>query len=159
MNGMEMRPIIAGALLIAILLITGCKGRSTEPADGKNSYSAVVDLTRRAPIGYEICADHPLVMRRAKLTATFRLPKEIDFPPGGKQMGVKGIVFRPSEHEVDLYKNLHSERLLYATAPLYLEHGLPTIKVTLNTYKLPKGQYVLGISGDPFFVYCTIELQ
>jgi hypothetical protein len=63
MNRMKIHAIIAGALPIAILSILGCKARTTEPANGKNTYSAVVDLSRIAPIGYEICGDHPVVMR------------------------------------------------------------------------------------------------
>jgi hypothetical protein len=69
-----------------------------------------------------------------------------DFPAGEKQMGMKGIVFRPGEHKVDLYESFHSERLPHTTAPLYLEDGLPTIKITLDTYKLAVVEFCSRVS-------------
>ncbi len=81
---------------------------------------------------------------------TLQLPNSIAVPSGDNQLA-KAILFRPGEHEVDLYKNLHSERLLHTTALLSIENGVPTIHVSLMTYRLRQGQYVLGISGDPIF--------
>lgn len=88
-----------------------------------------------------------------------RLPEKFEIPPDQQKWGAKAIVFRPGDHDLDLYKDLHSGRLLYTHSPLSIENGVRTIKVRLDTGKLPKGQYVLGISGDPFFAYCPVQLQ
>jgi hypothetical protein len=40
-----------------------------------------------------------------------------------------------------------------------MEDRVLTIHVKLPLSKLAKGRYVLGISGDPYFAYCTVDLQ
>jgi hypothetical protein len=37
--------------------------------------------------------------------------------------------------------------------------GVPTIRVKLDLTPLPAGRYVLGISGHPYFAYCTVEIR
>jgi hypothetical protein len=149
----------AVVLLIATLSMAGCKARSGKTSEGSDSRAVSIDLTKVAPMGYEIFGDHPLVIGRGRLILTIQLPEKFEIPPDQQKWGAKTIVFKPGDHDVDLYKDLHSGRLLYTHAPLSIKNGVRTIKVKLDTGKLPNGQYMLGISGAPFFAYCPLQLQ
>jgi hypothetical protein len=48
---------------------------------------------------------------------------------------------------------------MYTKGELAMEAGKPTIHLRLDASRLPAGKYVLGIGGDPFFAYCTVDLQ
>ena len=156
---MKVRKMMVVVFLIATLSMAGCKARSSKVSESTDSIAVSIDLTKVAPMGYEISGDHPLAIDRGKLILSIRLPEKFEIPPDQQKWGAKAIVFKPGDHDLDLYKNLHSGRLLYTHAPLSIENGVRTIKVKLDTGKLPKGQYVLGISGDPFFAYCPVQLQ
>ena len=145
-------PILLLAVSCAIALLYGCKSRD-------EIKTITIDLNQTAPIGYEICAIRPPKLARRNVELLFQMPSRLEIPPDQQDFGAKYIEFRPGRHEVDLYKNLHSARLLYTKGELALEAGVPTIRARLDMAKLSKGTYVLGISGDPFFAYCTVDLQ
>ena len=146
-------------LLSATLAMAGCKARSSTVSKHGDGVPVVIDLSKTASIGIEISGDHPLTVPRGKVLLTIQLPEKFEIPPDQQKWGAKSIVFKPGDHDVDLYKDLHSGRLLYTHAPLSIADGVPTIEVKLDTGKLPSGQYVIGISGDPFFAYCSVQLQ
>ncbi len=50
---------------------------------------------------------------------------------------------------------LRFSHLLYTKEALAVEGGVPTIRARVDAAKLPKGKYVLAMSGDPFFAYCS----
>ena len=156
---MKLRSIVVVVFLIATLSMAGCKARSNMVSKNGDGVPLVIDLTKIAPIGIEISGDHPLAIPRGKVLLTIQLPEKFEIPPDQQKLGAKAIVFKPGDHDVDLYKDLHSGRLLYTHASLSIENSVPTIKVKLDTGKLPSGQYMLGISGDPFFAYCPVRLQ
>ncbi len=87
------------------------------------------------------------------------MPERIEIPPETQQYGAKFVEFHPGRHEIDLYRNLHSARVVHTKGDLAVEAGVRTIRVKLDTSKLSKAKYVLGISGDPFFAYCTVDVQ
>src|SRR5207245_2033531 len=47
----------ARVISILMLLLVGCKTKTREGRDGIRE--VVIDLNKVAPIGYEICAEHP----------------------------------------------------------------------------------------------------
>jgi hypothetical protein len=87
------------------------------------------------------------------------MPTRLDIPPEQRYNSVEFVEFRPGRHHVDVYRNLHSARLLYTEGNLAMESGVPTIRAHLDMTKLSRGKYILGISGDPFFAYCTVDVQ
>jgi len=136
-------------------LLFGCKVRTRESGETH----LVLDLSKVAPIGYEICADRPPRFSAANLDLQLQMPQRIAIPPDQQNFGAKSIEFRMGRHDIDLYQDLHSGRLLHAKGDIAMEVGVPTLRVKLELTKLPKGRYVLGVSGDPFFAYCTVDLQ
>jgi len=156
---MKVRRTTVVVLLIATLGMAGCKARGKTVSKNGDGVPVVIDLSKIAPIGIEITGHHPLTVPRGKVLLTIQLPERFEIPPDQQKLGAKAIVFKPGDHDIDLYKDLHSGRLLYTHAPLLIENGVPTIEVKFDTGKLPSGQYVLGISGDPFFAYCPVQLQ
>jgi hypothetical protein len=156
---MKVRRITVVAFLTGTLSMAGCKARSGRTSEDSDSRAVSIDLTKVAPMGFEISGDHPLAVPRGKVNLTIRLPERIEIPSDQQKWGAEAIVFRPGRYEVDLYKNLQYERLLRMRAPVSIENGVPTAKVKLDTGKLSNGQCVLGISGDPFFAYCPVQLQ
>ena len=69
-------------------------------------HSVWIDLTKVAPMGYEISGDHPLAIDRGKLILSIRLPEKFEIPPDQQKWGAKAIVFKPGDHDLDLYKDL-----------------------------------------------------
>jgi hypothetical protein len=147
--------MLLAAILISALM--GCK--SAVKTSSESSADANVDLSSRAPIGYEICADRNVQLPRANIHLTMMVPDKVEIPPEAQHLGAKYVEFRPGHHAVDLYRNLDSPRLMHTTGELAMEAGKPTIHFTLEANQLPAGKYVLGVSGDPFFAYCTLTLQ
>jgi hypothetical protein len=145
------------AISIAIILLFGCNSGPPGPHNG--FVNVTIDLNKIAPIGYEICADHPPKLSGGNVDLMLRMPQRLEIPPDQQHLGAKYVEFRPGRHEVSVYRDLHSARLLYTEADLAMEEGVPTIRVKLEMAKLSKGRYVLGISGNPFFTYCTVDLQ
>ena len=156
---MKVRRTTVVVLLIATLAMAGCKARSSMVSKHGDGVPLVIDLSKTAPIGIEISGDHALTVPRGKVIVTIQLPEKLEIPPDQQKWGAKALVFKSGDHDIDLYKDLHSGRLLYTRAPLSIVNGVPTIEVKLDTGKLPSGQYVIGISGDPFFAYCPLQLQ
>jgi len=147
------------ALLISMLISTliACKSQYQTNPDG--SINVSIDLNTIAPIGYEICKEGAVKLSRGLVDLKLLMPEKIEIPAEVQQYGTKYVEFLPGRHEVDLYKNLHSARVVYTKGDLAVEAGVPTIRAKLDTSKLSKGKYVLGISGDPFFAYCTVDVQ
>jgi len=147
------------ALVVSILISTliGCKSQYHTNPDG--SVNVSIDLNKIAPIGYEICKKGAVKLSRGSVDLKLLMPERVEIPAEFQEYGAKYVEFHPGRHEVDLYKNLHSARVVYTKGDLAVEAGVPTIRVKLDTSKLSKGQYVLGISGDPFFAYCTVDVQ
>ena len=154
-----MRSCTPSALLALILISTliGCKSQFQRNPDG--SVKVNIDLNKIAPIGYEICKERPVTLSRGIVDLKLLMPERIEIPAEFRKFGANYVEFHPGQHEVDLYKNLHSARVVYTKGDLTVEAGVPTIRVKLDTSKLSKGPYVLGISGDPFFAYCTVDVQ
>lgn len=154
-----MRPITSPMLLAAILIsaLMGCK--SAVKASSESSSDLSVDLRSMAPIGYEICADRNVQLPLANINLTMMVPDKIEIPPEAQHLGAKYVEFHPGHHVVDLYHDLHSPRLMHTGGEIAIEAGKPTIHFRLDAHQLPAGKYVLGISGDPFFAYCTLTLQ
>jgi hypothetical protein len=145
------------AASIAVILLFGSNCGTREPRNGR--VNVTIDLNKTAPIGYEFFADKPPKLARGNLDLRLQMPERIEIPPNAHYLNAKYVEFRPGEHEVDVYRDLRSPRVLYTRGSLAMEEGVPTIRVRLETNKLSKGKYVLGISGDPFFAYCTVDLQ
>jgi len=124
------------AISIAILLVLSC-GSRTDRA-GKEAVSVHIDLDTVAPIGYEICADRTPKLSHANLDLALQMPEKIEIPAGELEMSAKNIEFTPGRHEIDVYRNLNSGRLL-RTGTLTTEGGVPTIRARLEAGKLPKG--------------------
>lgn len=144
------------AVIVAILLtlLVGCKSHGRDGV-----VNVTVDLNKTAPIGYEICGDRGPKLARGVVDLKLLMPGRIEIPADIEQYGAKFVEFRPGRHEIDLYRNLHSARVVYTKADLAMEGGVPTVRVKLDTSRLSKGKYVLGISGDPFFAYCTVDIE
>jgi hypothetical protein len=142
-------PLLLLAVSFAIVLLFGCNSIPT----------VTIDLNKTAPIGYEICAGHPPRLERRNLQLLLQMPTRLDIPPEQRYNSVEYVEFRPGHHDVDIYRDLHSVRVLYTKGNLSVEAGVPTIRAQLDMTKLSKGKYVVGISGDPFFAYCTVDLQ
>jgi len=143
-----------------------------------DSYSDVADFYRKVDIAVAISAQIKILhrisaydTRRMLLTSldfgvavsrsrpqTVHLPKRLGLPPDA-YMGVKEIDFRPGEHTVDVYRHLNSERLFTTNGTITSVGGVPILSVKLKMGELPSGQYVVGISGDPYFGYCTIDFE
>lgn len=150
---------MAGLLAISIgmLLAVNCGSHSQQDRDGV--FHVTIDLNKIAPIGYEICGDRPARLSRANLDLRVQMPQRIEIPRENQQFGAKFVEFRPGRHEIDVYRNLHSARVLWTDGELAIEAGVPIIRAKLDTRKLSSGRYVLGISGDPYFAYCTMDLS
>ncbi len=118
-----------------------------------------IDLNKIAPIGYEICADRPPTLSRGMVDLKMLKTERIEIPSENRRYGAKSVEFHPGRHEIDLYRNLQSARVLYTKGDLAVEAGVSTIRAKLDTSQLSKGKYVLAISGDPFFAYCTVDVQ
>ena len=148
-------PALAVSIGLGMLLC--CKSATRESRDG---YTAVtIDLNTIAPIGYEICGGKPPKLSHENFDLRITMPARFEIPPEQENYGAKYVEFKPGQHEVDVYKNRHSARLLWTRGSLEMEDRVPTIHVKLPLAKLSKGRYVLGISGDPYFAYCTVDLQ
>ncbi len=154
-----MKPLTFSLLLAAIVFsgLIGC--RSAVKASSESSADVSVDFSSRAPIGYEICTDRNVQLPRSNINLTLMMPNKIEVPPEAQHLGAKYVEFRPGHHVVDLYRDLNSPRLMHTAGELAIEAGKPTIHFRLDANQLPAGKYVLGISGDPFFAYCTLTLQ
>ena len=146
---------LLAAILISALMgcKSGVKASSESPADVN------VDLSSRAPIGYEICADRNVQLPRANIDLKLLVPERVEIPPDAQQFGAIDVEFHPGQHDVDLYRKLDSPRLRHTRGELAMEAGKPTLHFRLDVSQLPAGKYVLGIGGDPFFAYCTLSLQ
>ena len=48
---------------------------------------------------------------------------------------------------------------MHVKGDLAAEAGTPMIRVKLDMSNRAKGKYELGISGDPFFAYCSVDVQ
>ena len=154
-----MRPYTLTPLLTSIFIMTlvSCKSQTHTNPDGAANVS--IDLSNSAPIGYEICEEKSITLSRGIVDLNLRMPERIEIPAEDRQYGTKYIEFHPGSHEVDLYKNLHSARVMHMKGDLAVEAGAPMIRVKLDTSNLTKGKYELGISGDPFFAYCAVDMQ
>ncbi len=155
-----MRPylffLLSGSLLASSL--PGCKAPS-RPEDSEGGVGASIDLSSIAPIGYEICSGRDVALSRGNIALSLRMPLTVEVPPEAAQNGPQHIEFRPGQHAIDLYKDLHTARLIHTEGELTVENGTPIVRVRLDTSALSTGKYVLGISGDPFFAYCTVNLS
>jgi hypothetical protein len=146
-------------MLVLILIFSAIDCTSRRRAtDAANTRTVVIDLRHMAPIGYEFCKPDPPKLPRRNLQLTVQLPKRLELPPDA-YMGVKEIDFRPGAHTVDLYRHLNSGRLFSINGTITSVKGVPTLKVKLKMGELPSGRYVVGISGDPYFGYCTIDFE
>ena len=154
-----MRPYTLTQLLTSIFIMTlmSCKSQNHTNPDGSANVS--IDLSNSAPIGYEICEEKSITLSRGIVDLKLRMPDRIEIPAEDQQHGTKYIEFHPGPHVVDLYKDLHSARVMHMKGDLAVEAGAPMIRVQLDTSNLTKGKYELGISGDPFFAYCTVDMQ
>ena len=150
---------ISSPLVISILSVTliACKAQNHKNPVVWHKVS--IDLSKRAPIGYEICPEGSVTLSRGVIDLKLLMPQRIEIPTEFQEYGVKSIEFHPGRHEVDLYKNLHSGRAVYTMGDLAIEAGRPTLRVMLDTTKLSKGTYVLGISGYPFFAHCAVDIE
>jgi hypothetical protein len=148
--------MLLAAILICPLLM-GCK--SGVQASSQNSADVKIDLNSRAPTGYEICADRNVQLPRANINLKLLMPERVEIPIDAQQFGAKYVEFHSGLHDIGLYRKLDSPRLMYTKGELAMEAGKPTIHFRLDASQLPAGKYVLGISGDPFFAYCTVDLQ
>ncbi len=158
-------------MLVAIFAVLIAAGAWTyrllkaEPAKPGNVHKVTLDLRFTAPIGYEFCTGKsekgddrpPEKVAHTNLNLTMRLPGKITGLPADALFGTKEIVFRPGERDVDVYKHLDSGRLIHTHGTIHLENGRPVLNVLLNMGEWPPGRYIVGIGGDPFFGYCTID--
>lgn len=154
---MMARRLLSSLAVATGIVLVGCKSATRESHDG--AYAVTIDLNKVAPIGYEVCADRPPRLSRANLDLRIQLPSRIEIPPSQQNYGAKYVEFKPGQHEVDVYRDLHSARLLFTRGSLIVENNVPTVRVKLQMAKLPEGRYILGVSGDPFFAYCTVDLR
>jgi hypothetical protein len=88
------------------IALGGCKSATRESRDG--TYAVTIDLNKIAPIGYEVCADRPPRLSRANLDLRLQLPSRIEIPPSQQKYGAKYVEFKPGQHEIDVYRELHS---------------------------------------------------
>jgi hypothetical protein len=162
-------------MLVAILMALLAAGAWTyrlvkvraEEAVPKGLKKVTLDLRFTAPVGYEFCTGKsekgddrpPEKLAHTNLNLTMRLPEKITGLPADALFGTKEIVFRPGERDVDVYKHLDSGRLIHTHGTIHLENGRPVLNVLLNMGDWPPGRYVVGIGGDPFFGYCTIDFE
>jgi len=162
-------------MLVAILMALLAAGAWTyrllkvraEAAEPKGLKKVTLDLRFTAPVGYEFCTGKsekgddrpPEKLAHTNLNLTMRLPEKITGLPADALFGAKEIVFRPGERDVDVYKHLDSGRLIHTHGTIHLENGRPVLNVLLNMGDWPPGRYVVGIGGDPFFGYCTIDFE
>jgi hypothetical protein len=49
--------------------------------------------------------------------------------------------------------------LIATHGTITMEGETPTLRVKLNMGEWPPGRYVVGMSGDPFFGYCTMDFE
>ena len=155
MRSYTLTPLLASIFIVTLM---GCKSQTRINPDGSANVS--IDLSNSgAPIGYEICEEKSITLSRGLVDLKLRMPERIEIPAEDQQYGTKYIEFHPGPHVVDLYKNLHSARVMHVKGDLAVEAGAPTIRVKLDTSNLTKGKYELGISGDPFFAYCSVDMQ
>ena len=151
-----------GWSLLAASVLTctlgGCRTQSRTEDPGRAAIASL-DLTSIAPIGYEICNGRGVTLSRGNIALTLRMPVKVEIPPESAQNEPQYIEFRPGRHAIDLYKDLHTARLLHTAGELTVENGAPIVQVRLDTSALTTGKYVLGISGDPFFAYCTVSVS
>jgi hypothetical protein len=151
-----------------VALLGSCRSNKEEsprPVASEKAQPVTLDLRFTAPTGYEFCAGKssrgdsadPQKLPHKNLDLTIRLPSKIELPPDAH--GAKEIVFRPGRHEVDVYKHLDSGRLIAAHGMITMDGDTPTLRVKLDMSQWPPGRYVIGISGDPFFGYCTMDFQ
>jgi len=99
----------------------------------------------------------PKKLPHKDLDLTIRLPSKIELP--GDAYGAREIVFRAGQYDVDVYKHLDSGRLIAARGTITMDGDIPTLRVRLNMSQWPPSRYVIGISGDPFFGYCTMDFE
>jgi len=135
---------LLGVQVKRILLVTFCVALV---AAGRKS--VMLDL-RRAPIGYEFCADRPPKLDRRGTELMIYLPPAVEFPADAAS-GASQITFSAGRNDVDAYKTRDKDRLLWATGDITITDQKLTLKVKLPFEKLDKGQYILGIRGDPYF--------
>ena len=157
---MGTRRTAAVVFSIAALSMVGCKTRTSKVSKNDGGVPVTIDLGKYAPMGYEFSGKFRLIIPRGNLALSIDLPDEFPIAPSQQKNGEpKAIVFNPGKHEVGLFKNLQSGWLLEADGYISDQNGVLTLKVKMDTAKFPNGQYVLGISGDPYFAYCPLTLQ
>jgi len=80
-------------LVVSILmpLLFGCKTRTRESGETPH---VLLDLSKVAPIGLEICADRPPQLSAANLDLQLQMPQRIAIPPDQQNFGAKSIEFR-----------------------------------------------------------------
>jgi len=155
-------------LFAAVALLGSCranKQESRQPVASEKAEQVTLDLRFTAPTGYEFCAGKssrgdsvdPQKLPHRNLDLSIRLPSKIELRPDAH--GAKEIVFRPGRHDVDVYKHLDSGRLIAAHGLITMDGDTPTLRVNLDMGQWPPGRYVIGISGDPFFGYCTMDFE
>jgi hypothetical protein len=159
--------MISAALAIG-LFVVGCRsnrqGNLQNDERGQAKF-VTLDLRFTSPLGHEFCAGesaqgdsaNPRKLPHNDLNLTVQLPRKIELPPEASPE--KEIVFRPGQHDVDVYKHLDSGSLIAARGTITMESDTPVLRVRLDMSKWPPGRYVVGISGDPLFGYCTMDFE
>ena len=145
--------------LLAMLAATSFSFGCTTRRSGDDAIRVTLDLNKTAPIGYEICASHPPQLARENVDLSVQLPPLIDISSERGTFGVKAIRFVPGQHDVDVYRDLHSPRVLWTKGNLSMRNSTPVLNVKLRLAELGKGRYILGFAGEPYFAYCTVDLQ
>ena len=155
--------------MIVLAWLIGCRAGKQESRKAITSdkvQNVELDLRFTAPIGYEFCSGkssrgdetEPQKLPHKNLDLTIQLPRKIELPPDAYR-AAKEIVFRPGRHDVDVYKHLDSGRLVAAHGVITMAGDTPTLHVKLDMGKWPPGRYIVGIGGDPFFGYCTMDFE
>jgi hypothetical protein len=161
------RNLMLAAVVMVLIAAGAWTYRVVKPETPKhdNLKKVTLDLRFTAPIGYEFCTgksekgddEPPRQLAHENLNLTVRLPVKITGLPADAPFGTKEIVFRPGKRDVDVYKHLDSGRLIHTYGTIRIEQGRPILNVLLNMGEWPPGRYAVGIGGDPFFGYCTID--
>jgi hypothetical protein len=159
-------------LRVALLLLCGSAlawtyrwVQTRRKTEREQALQTTLDFRAVAPIGYEFCAGKsragddrvPDRLQRQNLRLRIVLPDKITDLPPDAPFGAKEIVFHPGKTDVDLYQKLTVERLFHTHGTIEKQGANSVLQVDLNLAAWPAGRYILGIGGDPFFAYCTVE--